>query len=150
MHPIGCKEQSIDLNMILCISHSCNFCGSYYNGCRLSMHIPFSLCCALKMNWLVTQRPKHFQFRTRLFFLNADSLVLDWDSWFFTRWVTELTITIWNKITVTHISYNDHYFSQSNGYFFDYFHSVGCWCTSIHPCSLSVLISLLGKKTCFK
>ena len=34
------------------------------------------------------------------FFFNWDSLVLDWDSWFFTRWVPGLTITICNKITV--------------------------------------------------
>ena len=43
MHPAGHKDQSnFDLNMCLC-----NFCGSYY-GCRLTMHISFSLCCALK------------------------------------------------------------------------------------------------------
>ena len=29
------------------ISHSCNFCGSYYGSC-LTMHISFSLCCAFK------------------------------------------------------------------------------------------------------
>ena len=34
-----------------------------------------------------------------LMFLNRDSMVLDWDSWFFTRWVPWLTITICNKIT---------------------------------------------------
>ena len=36
-----------------------------------------------------------------LLFLNWESLVLDWDSWFFTRWVPGLTITICNKITDT-------------------------------------------------
>ena len=35
-----------------------------------------------------------------LVFLNWDSLILDRDSWFFTRWVPGLTITICNKITV--------------------------------------------------
>ena len=35
-----------------------------------------------------------------LVFLNWDSLVLDWNSWFFTGWVPRLTITICNKITV--------------------------------------------------
>ena len=49
-------------------------------------------------NCLVTQRPKLFQFRTR-WFLNWVSIVLDWDSCFFTRWVPGLTITISNKIT---------------------------------------------------
>ena len=28
-------------------THLCNFCGSYYGSC-LTMHISFSLCCALK------------------------------------------------------------------------------------------------------
>ena len=31
--------------------------------------------------------------------MNWDSLVLDWDSWFCSRWVPGLTITISNKIT---------------------------------------------------
>ena len=35
-----------------------------------------------------------------VFFFNWDSLVMDWDSWFFARWIPELTITICNKITV--------------------------------------------------
>ena len=30
MHPIGCKDWLIDLNMCIC---SCNFCGSYYGCC---------------------------------------------------------------------------------------------------------------------
>ena len=37
--------------------------------------------------------------RNSLFFFNWDSMVLDWDSWFFTRWVPGLAITICNKIT---------------------------------------------------
>ena len=41
-------------------------------------------------------------------FLNWDSAVLDWDSWFSTRWVPELTITICNKIA-ERISYTVHY-----------------------------------------
>ena len=32
-------------------------------------------------------------------FFNWDLLVLDWDSWFYTRWVPGLTITIHDKIT---------------------------------------------------
>ena len=33
-------------------------------------------------------------------FFNFDSLVLDWDSWLFIRWVPRLTITICNKVTL--------------------------------------------------
>ena len=32
-------------------------------------------------------------------FFNWDLLVVDWDSWFYTRWIPGLTITIHNKIT---------------------------------------------------
>ena len=34
-------------------------------------------------------------------FLNWDSLVLHWDSWFFTKWVSRLTITICINISAT-------------------------------------------------
>ena len=51
----------------------------------------------LQVNSLVTQRLKHFLFQT--LFLDWDSFVLDWDAWFFTRWVPGLTIAICNKIT---------------------------------------------------
>ena len=47
MHTIGCNDGSSHLTGVLVeISNSCNFCGSYY-GCHLMMH-SFSLCCALK------------------------------------------------------------------------------------------------------
>ena len=36
-------------------------------------------------------------------FLNWDSMVLHWDSWFFTRWIPGLTITICNKITANRV-----------------------------------------------
>ena len=43
---------------------------------------------------------KHFQFRNPCFFLTGwNSLIMDKDSWFFTRWVPGCTITICNKIT---------------------------------------------------
>ena len=47
MHTVGCNDGSSDLTGVLVeISNSCNFFGSYY-GCHLMMH-SFSLCCALK------------------------------------------------------------------------------------------------------
>ena len=47
MHTIGCNDGSSDLTGVLVeISNSCNFFGSYY-GCHLMVH-SFSLCCALK------------------------------------------------------------------------------------------------------
>ena len=56
------------------------------SSCRLTVWVPKS--------------PSLFEFRIHCFF-NWDSLVLDWDSWFFTKWVPGLAITICNKITVT-------------------------------------------------
>ena len=47
MHTVGCNDGSSDLTCVLVeISNSCNFFGSYY-GCHLMIH-SFSLCCALK------------------------------------------------------------------------------------------------------
>ena len=45
--------------------------------------------------------PSIFNFG-RLVFLNWGSLVMDRDSWFFTRWVSGLTKTIFNKICGSH------------------------------------------------
>ena len=39
-------------------------------------------------------------FNFGLVFFSRGSLVLDWESWFFTRWVPGLNITICNNITV--------------------------------------------------
>ena len=50
-------------------------------------------------DWL-HKYPSFFKLGLPLF-LNWESLVLDWDSWSFTRWVPGLTITICNKITDT-------------------------------------------------
>ena len=36
MHPVGCKEQSIDLNIFSTIPCLCDFC-----GCCLKMHVYF-------------------------------------------------------------------------------------------------------------
>ena len=51
MHPVGCKDRSIDRSILtrvfVEITRSCHFCGSY-NGCCLTMHVSFRLCCALK------------------------------------------------------------------------------------------------------
>ena len=87
-------QQWIDLNISFCRNIClCNYCGSYY-GCCLTMHISFTLCCALKydyifilvycntefwslslqINCLVTKRAKNFQFWTSRF-LNWDSMV---------------------------------------------------------------------------
>ena len=49
----------------------------------------------LQTNCVVT-RP-----RDSMFFFNWDSTVLEWDSWFFTRGVPGLTITICNKISAS-------------------------------------------------
>ena len=84
------------------ISCSCDFW-----GCCLTMHIHLSLFCALNnrktilflIDWL-HKDPSIFNLGISLF-LNWESLVLDWDSWFFTRWAPGLTITICNKITDT-------------------------------------------------
>ena len=51
----------------------------------------FGVC--LQISCVVTKDPG-----THCFW-NWDSMVLDWDSWFFKRWVSGLTITICNKIT---------------------------------------------------
>ena len=45
--------------------------------------------------------PSIFNLRLLVFF-NWDSLVMDRDSWFFTRWVSGLTKTILNKICGSH------------------------------------------------
>ena len=45
----------------------------------------------LQINCLVTQRPKHFQYLGLLVFLNWESLIMDRDSWFFTRWSSPRT-----------------------------------------------------------
>ena len=45
--------------------------------------------------------------------MNWDSLVMERDSWFFTRWVPGLTITICNKITAECMSYKDVVFTES-------------------------------------
>ena len=51
-----------------------------------------------QINCLVTQRPKQFQLQTSILFVFIwDSLFLDWDSIFFIRWVSGLTITICNQ-----------------------------------------------------
>ena len=47
MCPVGRKDQSVDLNIFVEISHLCNLFGSYY-GCCLTIHISFSICCAIK------------------------------------------------------------------------------------------------------
>ena len=86
-------------------------------GCCWMMHISLSLCCALKdkdyILILVNGNTEFWSlssdclvtglsiFNFGLFFFNWDSLALEWDSWFFTRWVPGLTITIFFKITAT-------------------------------------------------
>ena len=44
-------QRSIDRSILTCvfveITRLCHFCGDY-NGCCLTMHVSFSLCCALK------------------------------------------------------------------------------------------------------
>ena len=116
MCPIGHKEPSINLKIFSGrISCSSDFC-----GCCWKIHVYFSLFCALntcilkdyililvncsKELWHLS--PIKFSAYVKaqawlLVFLNWDSLVMDWNSWFCTRWVPGLTIhvTICNKIT---------------------------------------------------
>ena len=51
MRPVGRKNRSIGTCVFVERSYSSNFCGSNY-GCCLTMHISFSLCCALKIEGL--------------------------------------------------------------------------------------------------
>ena len=45
------------------------------------------------------KKAQAFSILDSFFFFNWASLDLDWDSWFFIRWVQGLTLTISNKIT---------------------------------------------------
>ena len=51
MHPVVCKDRSIDRSILTCvfveITRLCHFCGDY-NGCCLTMHVSFSLCCKIE------------------------------------------------------------------------------------------------------
>ena len=62
---------------------------------------PFGWLVYLLWFWFYDSQVKTaLKIQTRLlFFLNWESLVMDWDSWFFIKWVPGLTITICNKIT---------------------------------------------------
>ena len=79
MCPIGRKEWSIDLKIIL-------------------VQYPVHVIFFLQINCLVTEMPTYFQLSTPCFLI-WNSLVMARDSWFFTRWDPGLTITICNKIT---------------------------------------------------
>ena len=76
--------------------------GLYFNFSILYSTEFWSLSSCRLTVWLY-KSSKHVQFQIRCFF-NWDSLVLEWDLWFFTKSVPGLTITIWNKITVTGLS----------------------------------------------
>ena len=64
--------------------------GVYFNFSNETVIQSFGVC--LQINCVVTKDP-----RTHCF--------LNWDSWFFTRWVPGLIITIYNKITASEITF---------------------------------------------
>ena len=105
---VPCRTQrSIDRSEdVFCrIPCLCDFCGYSSGHCWTMHNIIFfkTLLCFTKEYLLSTwshKGPSIFQVRTSCF-LNWDSMVLEWDSKFFTRWAPGLTIhvTICGKIT---------------------------------------------------
>ena len=113
MRPVGRNDQSIDLKMFLqdipfawflwlllwLLLNDAYFSqsllwftikGVYFYFSNETVIQSFGVC--LQINYVVTKDP-----RTHCF--------LNWDSWFFTRWVPGLTITIYNKITASEITF---------------------------------------------
>ena len=117
MHPVGRKDRSIW--RFLCRKvRSCDLC-SWLCGCCLNLSpltfvvttiiILISVTCD-KEFWsrssdsvtacFNTLNPSTFNVELVVFWTGTQ-LFLDWDSWFFLRWVPSLAITTSNKITVT-------------------------------------------------